>query len=815
MAERHEGGRPGPRVSGGDAEAWLRAILESLHDGIVVQDARGVILDSNAAAQRILGLTPDEMAGRTSTHPMWRTVHEDGSPFPGETHPAMMTLATGEPQRDVLMGVHKPDGSLTWIVINSSLIETAEGEQVVTSFSDVTEAREVAMRYRLLAENSTDVVYQLDADSTLVWISPSVETVLGWTPDELMGTRTADLTHPDDLARLEQWRAEVMENIGTSTPVNAVELRGRTVTGAYRWMSIQSRPILSSDGTATGTVVGVRDVHEEVLARHEAEASRRRFASMFASHDAMMLLIDPSDGAIVDANRSAVRFYGYTHEELTSMVISDINVLPTSEVAQRWQEAFAGERNAFVFPHRLADGSIRQVEVHSSPTDEPGRMLLFSIVRDVTEDVAARTALVAAEDRYRMLAENATDAVYLASPSGTIEWVSPAVKRLLGWNPDALLGKKSAELVHFEDLPTYRSMVADVEQGREPVTWEFRAKHVDRTYRWMSAVSSPIIDEGGVLTGRITTLRDIDQQVRDRQALARSEQTFRLAMAGAPHEMAVVGLHGPILQANQVLRDLVGREESWLTQHNEAELLHPEDAEADREARDQLLAGDWEFNSHEARLVASDGREIWVQHSLALVRDEHGMPVFYVSQFQDITEARETRSALEHRASHDALTGLINREELDRRVAEHLDRAHGSNAEIALLYCDLDNFKKINDGRGHAAGDAVLKSAAQRIRSVVGAGSVVARLGGDEFVVLLADAPDLVSALAVAEAIREAVAQPITFDDRTLAVTVSVGLVVSDGEAESHRLIRDADQALYRAKRQGRNQVVVFDANYG
>ena len=119
-----------------------------------------------------------------------------------------------------------------------------------------------------------------------------------------------------------------------------------------------------------------------------------------------------------------------------------------------------------MFPHRLADGSIRQVEVHSSPTDEPGRMLLFSIVRDVTEDVAARTAPVAAEDRYRMLAENATDAVYLASPSGTIEWVSPAVKRLLGWNPDALLGKKSAELVHFEDLPTYRSMVADVEQGR-------------------------------------------------------------------------------------------------------------------------------------------------------------------------------------------------------------------------------------------------------------------------------------------------------------------------------------------------------------
>src|SRR5512140_3463141 len=108
-------------------EAWASAALAALSEGVVMQLAGGEIVACNPAAERILGLTRDQLAGRTSMDPAWRAVHEDGSPFPGETHPAMVTLRTGEPARDVVMGVRRPDGELRWISINSEPIPGSSG----------------------------------------------------------------------------------------------------------------------------------------------------------------------------------------------------------------------------------------------------------------------------------------------------------------------------------------------------------------------------------------------------------------------------------------------------------------------------------------------------------------------------------------------------------------------------------------------------------------------------------------------------------------------------------------------------------------
>jgi two-component system, cell cycle sensor histidine kinase and response regulator CckA len=125
---------------GSDA-ARYEVIVSNLAEGVVLQRAGGQILTCNSAAERILGLSYDQMAGRSSMDPRWRSIHEDGSPFPGDTHPAMVSLRTGEPLHDVIMGVHKPDGSLTWISINSQPLfrpEQPEPYAVVTSFVDIT-----------------------------------------------------------------------------------------------------------------------------------------------------------------------------------------------------------------------------------------------------------------------------------------------------------------------------------------------------------------------------------------------------------------------------------------------------------------------------------------------------------------------------------------------------------------------------------------------------------------------------------------------------------------------------------------------------
>ena len=110
-----------------ERESILGVVFEAMAEGVVVQDRNGSILGCNTSAERILGLTADQMKGRTSMDPLWRAIHDDGSPFPGETHPAMATLRTGEPCSDVIMGVHRPDQSMSWILINSRPL-IAEGE---------------------------------------------------------------------------------------------------------------------------------------------------------------------------------------------------------------------------------------------------------------------------------------------------------------------------------------------------------------------------------------------------------------------------------------------------------------------------------------------------------------------------------------------------------------------------------------------------------------------------------------------------------------------------------------------------------------
>lgn len=1051
------------------SDGWFRALVESLHGGIVVHDADGVIVESNGAAHRILGLTADQMSGRTSVDPRWRAVHEDGSPFPGDTHPAMVTLATGEPVRDVVMGVHKPDGSLTWILINSSLLPSVAGMQVVVSFTDVTEVRALEQRYQLLAEslaeaslqlsvivdntadvvarlapdgtvlwvspsmlpvfgwdpagivgarfrlaapesrrhmsevmaravrdraegfsarlpvvcadgsrrwadthnrlvwnatgeldsmvvvvrdvseevaaqqlaqrmleNATDVVFELAADNTYVWVSPSVTSVLGWAPEQMLGKSAADFVPPEDLARI----VEARSHPDAAGAAAVDEFRYRQADGTYRWMSGVSREVADDSGQIRSRIVGLRDVQALVEARREAEAAGDRFRAL------LEVLPDPTfvfaavredesivDLRFVDLNAAAARLFGRDKEgvightlrelfpgtqglgllgfyidslvsrrpdtmrvpgfdeggvsgsfdistaiegEELVVVARDITdslaaqeALAASEgryrllaenasdvVAQSapdgtiewvsgsvtsllgWRPADMLGRKVYEYLHpddlpaigaaqtrlahgepltfearvRRADGEYRWVASHVRPVlnengDVTGRVAGW---RDVHDQHLAVEALADSEQRYRLLAENATDAVYRVALTGVIEWVSPAVQRLLGWDPKALIGTKSAELVHFEDLRTYRSMIAGIEDSQTGVTWEFRARQADGDYRWMSAVTSPLIDDAKTLVGRITTLRDIDQQVRARKALARSEQTFRLAMAGAPQGMAVVGLHGPILQTNQVLCDLVGRDDAWLTCHKEVDILHPDDIKTDLAVRDRLLAGEREYHTHEIRLVDADGAEIWVQHSLALVRDEYKMPVFYVSQYQDITAARTLRSELQHRASHDALTGLINRDELSQRITQHLAHAPRRQGMTALLYCDLDYFKNVNDTHGHSVGDVVLQRTAEQITSVLRDTDEVARIGGDEFVVLLADIPDAASALKVAEKIRAAVAEAVTSDGHTISLTLSVGVALAEPRVDAHRLLRNADQALYHAKEQGRDQTSVY-----
>ena len=214
-----------------ESEERYRSVIGALAEGVVLYDTAGSIIACNASAERILGLAAEQMRGRTSIDPYWQAIHEDGKPFPSEVHPAAVSLRIGQPCANVVMGVHKPSGELTWISINSQPL-VRPGEQqayaVVASFYDITERRwaeealrESEERYRLLAENTLDLIGLLDLDGNVLYASPSHYYILGYTPNELVHQNLLSEVHPDDVPSV---RAAV-NNLPASGTRKTIELR--------------------------------------------------------------------------------------------------------------------------------------------------------------------------------------------------------------------------------------------------------------------------------------------------------------------------------------------------------------------------------------------------------------------------------------------------------------------------------------------------------------------------------------------------------------------------------------------------------------
>ena len=775
----------------------------------------------SAATRHVLGYGPEELVGTNTVD----LVHPDDRPVLASLRAATDRLAQGVKYE---LRARNSAGEYRWMSGISRVAFDRDGNAVgrISTLRDIHEQvlaqhalLESESRFRMLAENATDVVWHLTTDGIMVWVSPSVCTVLGWEIADLLGTEAFQLVHPDDRPALVAWRAEMV----AGAPVREIELRIREKAGNYRWMSCQARVTKDDAGAIIGRVIGLRDVDEQVQTRlalaTQSEAlaiSEQRFRMLAQNASDIVVEVD-SEGLLVWVSPSVEAVLGWRPEQVLGVSIIELAHPDDRSKGLLWlPETGSNPATPAIELRALcADGSFRWMSIHARAVTDTDGSITGRVMglRDAHGQVLARQALANSQRRYRMLAENASDVVWQLDPDFVLLWVAPSIQSVLGWRADEVLGTSAIDLVYPEDLGAVEPWRENVLSGAEMAPFELRLNTANGTFRWMSLQTRPVFDADGSVSGAVVGLRDVHEQVLAREQLARSERMFRLAMDGAPQGMAVVGLHGQLIRVNDVLCDLVGRDVEWMHDHTEYDLIEPDSREGDLAARDRLLAGDVEIDIHEGCLLTSTGEVLWVEHSLALVRDEYNMPLFYVSQYQDITVARASRQDLKYRAEHDTLTGLINRGQVQERIVDVLSRpASAAQGGLpALLFCDLDFFKDVNDTHGHASGDYVLRVTAERIESALRENDEVARLGGDEFVVVLPEVASLEAATAVAEKIRDAVAKPLLVGRSELVVTMSIGIAAATPGIEAHRLLRNADSALYEAKHNGRDRVAVFN----
>jgi diguanylate cyclase (GGDEF)-like protein/PAS domain S-box-containing protein len=441
----------------------------------------------------------------------------------------------------------------------------------------------------------------------------------------------------------------------------------------------------------------------------------------------------------------------------------------------------------------------------------PFVLTVFSLL---TGPRTAELRLMEAEANFRFIAENSSDMVAWQRFDTTFLWVSPASVAVLGRSPEELLGTRSLDLVHPDDLHRSLAVNREIAAGATHSSAVRRMRHADGRYVWVETTVRVTAGQAG-LAQMQTSSRNVDDRIAAQHAQADAEagrdsavRLFRTAMEHAAIGMAIRNLDGRLVEINGALCTMLGRPAAELRGSVLRDYTHPDDAAATGAARTVLLSGRAVTHDSERRYLRPDGAVLWVQATSVLLPRDGGDPQLVLTQMQDITARKEAIDQLTQLAVTDSLTGLANRAVLMDRLAHALAGAEHGRGDAGVVFVDLDGFKAVNDDLGHDVGDQLLRQVAARLSAAIRAGDIAARIGGDEFVVLCERVSGIAQVREVADRIAASLGECFAIGEHRVWISASVGVTVGNGSSARVVLGR-ADEAMYRAKRRGRGFVDV------
>ena len=666
---------------------------------------------------------------------------------------------------------------------------------------------------RRLLEANPGPLALLDTGGVIVDVNAAGEALVGLHRRELIGHDFANWVADPAAAHEGLW-ATLRDGSTTDAPLVV-----RHASGVEIEILCSAAVYLDEAGNIAGVLAAARDVTDERRDQRELAEQRDRLRLVLGS--ARLGLWDwnmQTDVGVVDDRFAEI--LGYRLDELmpssnvlwASMTHPDDLVVEdtlTERHVRGLDEYYDAEGRM-----RHRDGSWVWVRDRGKIVEwgEDGTPLrMTGTLVDIGEARANADRLAAAEEQFRLAMDQSAIGMCLVAPAGGFMRVNPALCRMLGRSADELGRLTWQELTHPDDLEKDLGLVAEVLSGARE-GYRVLKRYLDGAGNvvWGDLSVAIVREPDGAGRYFISQIVDVTDRHIAEQQLAEREELLRVVLDNSPDATLRFDADLRIEYVNQGVVDASGIPSSRWVGSTFADMGFPKD-----------LTAMWADHCH--RVFVSEVPEKfelgidlprghrWAEASLAPELATDGSVAHVVATLRDVTFRRKAEAELLRLATHDTLTGLANRAVL----ADELDRAMQatarSGAVTAVLMVDLDRFKNNNDSLGHGTGDELLRGAALRMRTLVRGGDLVARTGGDEFVVVMREVIDAGEAVRMATRIVEGFREPFTVDHQALYATASVGVSVAHAATSSDDLVREADTAMYVAKADGRDRVVVYN----
>jgi diguanylate cyclase (GGDEF)-like protein/PAS domain S-box-containing protein len=649
-------------------------------------------------------------------------------------------------------------------------------------------------------EEASDAVVITDAEGVIQYVNPAYTSMTGYSAAEVVGRNPRQ--DPDPRPAFYQ---QVMETVRTGK-VWRGEVANRRKDGSSYIEDITVAPVRDAGGAIRRYIAIRRD-----MTVHNAANEAKAFLASIVESSQDAILSSTPDGVILSWNRGAARLYGYGAEEIVGKPVS---ILAPAD--QRANLKWIGERlqrgesvGQFEGVGLAKDGQRVDISISACPIrNAEGQITaLASIMRDITARVQAQEARALLAS----IVDSADDAIFGAALDGAILSWNKGAERMYGYCAPEILGKTVSIL---QPTPAAAGGTGEATQlleriGRGETISQLETVTVSREGRRIevSLTMSPVRNAAGEVVGSSTIARDIASRRRNQEALRQSEEKYRWLLANLPDVVLVADETGRPVFVSSNCEGLSGYTPEEICQTGFwVNRIHRED-QARVEAAFHALFDKGSPVDIEYRFLKKDGQWAWL-HSRAVNVYERDGKRYRDGLISDITERKRMEQRLAHQATHDLLTGLPNRNVLEDRFRQALARAHRQGGMVALLYLDLDRFKRINDTLGHRAGDTLIQLAAARLAGCVRESETLSRGSGDRFMLVLSDVAEPQDAVNVAERILEILSPPFAVKGNEVFLGASIGIALYPQDGEDPLVLqRAADSALYAAKRQGKRRI--------